>query len=148
MKKTLLLKFFNYWPPYLGAGIRITKIDAEMRSIEVEMKAHFWNRNYVGTHFGGSLYSMVDPFLMLMLIENLGPAYSVWDKSATIRFKKATTARVRAKFELSLEEIETIRTKVDAEKKVAIQFVVQILDDQQQLIAEVDKVLSVKKKEA
>jgi len=70
MKKTALLKIVNLRPPYLGAGVRVTKIAPDIRSIDVEMKLRFWNRNYVGTHFGGSLFSMTDPFLMLILLEN------------------------------------------------------------------------------
>jgi hypothetical protein len=63
----------NLYPPYLGAGIRVRNIAEDLRTIEVEMPLHFWNKNYVGTHFGGSLYSMCDPFFMVMLINNLGP---------------------------------------------------------------------------
>jgi len=62
----------NLWPPFLGAGIRIKRLQADWREMDVEMKLHRWNSNYVGTHYGGSLYSMADPFLMVMLIENLG----------------------------------------------------------------------------
>ena len=75
------------YPPYLGAGIRVTHVSHDFREIDVRMGLHWWNRNYVGTHFGGSLYSMIDPFLMLMFLENLGRDYVVWDKAATIRFK-------------------------------------------------------------
>jgi Domain of unknown function (DUF4442) len=78
----------NIWPPFLGAGIRLRRIAPDWKAIDVEMKLRWWNRNYVGTHYGGSLYSMADPFLMLMLIENLGKDYIVWDKAASIRFRK------------------------------------------------------------
>src|SRR4051794_2522980 len=61
----------NLWPPFLGAGIRVKRLQPDWKHIDVEMKLHFWNTSYVGTHYGGSLYSMTDPFFMLMLIENL-----------------------------------------------------------------------------
>jgi len=67
----------NLWPPFLGAGIRVTRLQPDWKAIDVEMKLRFWNANYVGTHFGGSLYAMTDPFYMLMLIENLGSDYVV-----------------------------------------------------------------------
>jgi len=73
------------------AGIRVRRISADFQTIDVEMPLRFWNRNYVGTHFGGSLYSMCDPFFMVMLMENLGPDYIVWDKAAT------SASRSRAK---------------------------------------------------
>ncbi len=71
LRKEILLRFLNFWPPDLGAGIRIKKMAADITTIEVEMKLRFWNKNYVGTHFGGSLYYMADPFFMLILMENL-----------------------------------------------------------------------------
>src|SRR3954471_228439 len=88
----------NLYPPFLGAGIRVKRLDPDWRTIEVEMKLRRWNTNYVGSHYGGSLYSMTDPFYMLMLIENLGRDYIVWDKSATIRFRRPGKGTVVAKF--------------------------------------------------
>ena len=86
----------NLWAPFLGAGIRVTRLQPDWRAIDVEMKMRFWNANFVGTHYGGSLYSMTDPFYMLMLIENLGRDYIVWDKSASIRFRKPGKGKMRA----------------------------------------------------
>ena len=74
-------RMINWWPPFLGAGIRVTRWDVDWRAVDVEMKLRRWNQNYVGTHYGGSLYSMTDPFYMVMLIGNLGREYVVWDKS-------------------------------------------------------------------
>lgn len=101
LKKRNMRLYMNVWPPFVGAGIRVTRLDADWRAIDVEMKMRFWNSNYVGTHYGGSLYSMTDPFYMLMLIENLGRDYIVWDKAATIRFRKPGTGKMRAEFRLT-----------------------------------------------
>lgn len=147
MKKSALLKWINFWPPFLGAGIRVKKMTADMRYIEVEMKLSFWNKNYVGTHYGGSLYSMADPFFMLMLLENLGKDYIVWDKAATIRFENPGRGRVHALFELSQQEIDTLRSRVHQEGKIEPQFTVQIKDDTNQVIAIVEKTLYIRKKE-
>ena len=59
----------NFYPPYIGAGVRVRHISADMRLVQVKMVLRWYNRNYVGTQFGGSLYSMVDPFFVLMLME-------------------------------------------------------------------------------
>ena len=107
----LMLRIINVWPPFLGAGIRARWSD-DHRSVDVEMKLRFWNRNYVGTHYGGSLYSMADPFYMLILMEALGPDYIVWDKAASIRFRKPGKGRVRAQFRVSEEQLEDVRTKL------------------------------------
>lgn len=86
MKKSALLKLINFWPPFIGTGIRVKSISKDFTDITVELKLRFWNKNYVGTQFGGSIYAMTDPFYMLILMENLGREYIVWDKAANIRF--------------------------------------------------------------
>jgi acyl-coenzyme A thioesterase PaaI-like protein len=143
MKKCLLLRAINAWPPFLGAGIRVTRMGS--KAVDVEMKLRRWNRNYVGTHFGGSLYSMTDPFFMLMLLDNLGPEYLVWDKAATIRFKKPGRGKVRAEFRLSDEQIDEIR-RAATNGKTEPTFVVQVKDEAGEVVAEVEKVLWVKRK--
>ncbi len=103
----------NLYPPYWGTGIWVTHIARDFREIHVEMVERPWNRNYVGIHFGGSLYSMCDPYYMLMLIKNLGPRYVVLDEAATIRFKLPGRGRVRAVFRLSEERIAEVRAAAD-----------------------------------
>lgn len=137
----------NLYPPYLGAGIRVKRLQPDWRAIDVEMKLRFWNANYVGTHFGGSLYSMTDPFYMLMLIENLGPAYIVWDKAASVRFRRPGKGKVSASFRLSEEQIEGIRQRLNTQEKVEPRFVVEVKDDSGAVVAEVEKVLYVRRKE-
>ncbi len=144
MKKRLLLRAINFWPPFLGAGIRVKYLTAT--ETDVEMKLRFWNRNYVGTHFGGSLYSMTDPFFMLMLIDNLGPDYIVWDKSATIRFRKPGRGKVCAEFRISAEQLEQIRCAVSAQGKTEPTFVVQVKDESGDVVAEVEKIVYVRQK--
>lgn len=136
----------NFWPPFLATGIRVTRWDLDWRAVDVELRLHSWSANFVGTHYGGSLYSMVDPFYMLMLIENLGPDYIVWDKSAQIRFRKATKARVSANFRLTQQQIDEIRKALEAEPKLEPTFLVEIKDDAGTVIAEVQKVLHIKKR--
>ena len=136
----------NLYPPYLGAGVRVTRMSDDFHDVEVEMPLRFYNRNYVGTHFGGSLYSMVDPFYMLMLMNILGPDYIVWDKAASIRFKKPGKGVMKASFHLSEEKISEIRAAADTQPKVEPQFQVIVKDAEGNVVAEVDKLLYVKKK--
>jgi hypothetical protein len=146
MKKSSLLRLLSLWPPYLGAGVRVRRIAPDFRSIDVEMKLRFWNQNYVGVHFGGSLYAMTDPFIMLMLIENLGKDYVVWDKAASIRFRRPGKGRVRVRFELSQERLDEIRRQADELPKVEPVFQVAIVNDEGEVVAEVEKTLWVKRK--
>lgn len=130
----------------LGAGIRVTRMDPDMRAIDVEMKLRFWNQNYVGTHYGGSLYSMADPFYMLMLMANLGRAYIVWDKAASIRFKAPGRGTVRAEFRLSQAQLDEIRAKLETQPKLEPTFTVEVKDRSGAVIAEVEKLLYIRKK--
>ena len=140
-----MLRAINVWPPFLAAGIHV-KWGADYRSAEVEMRLRFWNRNYVGTHYGGSLYSMTDPFYMLMLMENLGPNYIVWDKAASIRFRKPGKGTVRAEFSLTEQQLEEIRGKLTSQEKYEPIFVIDVRDEAGNVIAEVQKTIHIKRK--
>jgi uncharacterized protein DUF4442 len=143
-----LRRWINLWPPFLGAGIRITRIAPDMKAVDVEMRLRFWNANYVGTHFGGSLFAMTDAFYMLMLMANLGRDYIVWDKAATIRYRKPGRGTVRAEFRLSDSQIDDIREKLKMLPKCEPVFLVEVKDEAGVVIAEVEKMLHVRKKEA
>jgi len=138
----------NLWPPFLGAGIRVTHIASDMKAIDVEMKLRWWNANYVGTHFGGSLFAMTDAFYMLMLMANLGRDYIVWDKAASIRYRKPGKGTVRAEFRLSDAQLDDIRDKLKALPKYEPAFMVEVKDEQGIVIAEVEKLLHVRLKDA
>ena len=149
MKNTMKRHFrrlMNLWPPFLGAGIRVTRLDPDWKAVDVEMKLRFWNSNFVGTHYGGSLYSMADPFYMLMLIENLGPDYVVWDKSAVIRFRKPGKGKVAASFRLTSAQLDAIRRELQTQEKLELEFVVEVKDDSGAVIAEVRKILHIRKR--
>ena len=146
--KRHMRRLLNLWPPFLGAGIRVKRLQSDWKEIDVEMNLHFWNANFVGTHYGGSLYSMTDPFYMLMLIENLGRDYIVWDKSANIRFRKPGKGRVVARFRLSDEQLEGIRRDLQTQPKIEPTFLVEVTDESGAVIAEVQKVLHVRKKDS
>ena len=63
MRAPLFRLMMNLYPPFLGAGIRVKRVTSDYREIDVEMGLHFYNRNFVGTHFGGNLLAMTDPLL-------------------------------------------------------------------------------------
>jgi acyl-coenzyme A thioesterase PaaI-like protein len=145
-KARLLKVVTNLWGPYLLSGIRVTHVASDFRTIEVQMALRPWNRNIVGTHFGGSLFAMADPWFMVALIELLGPDYVVWDKTGTIRFRKPGRGTVRARFEISEERVAEIRAGVEAQGKVEPVFVARIIDAGGELVAEVEKLLSIRRK--
>jgi acyl-coenzyme A thioesterase PaaI-like protein len=141
-----LMRLIRVWPPYLGAGVRVTACAADASRITVEMPLTPLNRNFVGTHFGGSLYSMCDPFLMLMLMQRLGPEWIVWDKEARIEFLRPGRGTVRATFELPDARLQAIRDEADRAGKALPEFEVVILGVDGEPVARVHKTLYVRPK--
>jgi acyl-coenzyme A thioesterase PaaI-like protein len=135
------------YPPYLGASVRVRHVDTDLSRIEVEMRLTRWNRNFVGTHFGGSLYSMCDPFFMIMLMMRLGPGYVVWDKSASIEFIRPGRGTVKATFHLPDARVDEIRRDADRGEKVFPRFEVAVIDREGQPVARVEKVLYVRREQ-
>ena len=125
----------------MGAGIRVTRIQADWRELDVEMRLRWWNANYVGTHYGGSLYSITDPFFMVMLIRILGSDYIVWDKAASIRFRRPGRSTVYAKFRVTDEQVNEIREALKAEEKFEREFAIEVKDAEGTVIAEEKKLL-------
>src|SRR6185295_8789325 len=106
----LVMRLINLYPPFLGAGIRVRRLQpgdpeapTDGPAFRVRMPLTILNRNYFGTQFGGGLYMMCDPFFLLLLVEELGPGYVTWDKAATIRFRRPGVGRVSALFHLPRE---------------------------------------------
>ncbi len=142
------MRFINFWPPFLFAGIHVISFDPDMRHAEVGLRLTWWNRNRARTQFGGNIYSMTDPFYPLMLMAHLGPSYAIWDESARIEFITPGRTALRAKFHLSLEKIQEIRAATAGDGKYLAQFRVEIVDANNNLVANVDKVIYVRPKRA
>lgn len=138
----------NLYPPFRGAGIKVTFISPDFSTIHVVLKKTLLNTNYVGTHFGGSIYSMTDPFYMLILIKKLGTEFIVWDKAAHIDYVKPGKGTLTAAFTFSNDEIEHIRNASIAEKKYVFDKTVDVLNANGEVIARVTKTLYVKHKGA
>ena len=109
MKPSILRHGMNLWPPFLFAGIHVAAISPDWRHARVELRMRPWNRNYVGTHFGGSLFAMTDPFWMLLLMRLLGREYYVWDQSGAIDFLKPGRGTVSARFDIDDAVLAEIR---------------------------------------
>jgi len=135
----------NLYAPFLGAGIKVTTISPDSLHMRVEMPLRWYNRNYVGTHYGGSIFSMTDPFYMTMLINALGPGYVVWDRSASIEFKRPGRTRLRAEFFLDPEEVKTVRHEVDKKGRASVEKSVDVRDDDGKLVARVRKSIYIRK---
>lgn len=136
-------RLWNLWPPFLGAGIRLTQVAPDWSRVEVQLKLRFWNTNYVGTQFGGSLFAMSDPFLMVMALRRLGRDYVVWDKASRIRFVRPGTSDCRVVFELNDQLLKELRDRAQAESKFDWVIPVEIFDREGRVVARVEKTLYV-----
>lgn len=137
----------TWWPPFLGAGIRVKNFSDDFREVLVELKLGRLNRNAVGTHFGGSLYAMTDPFYAIMLMHILGDRYLVWDKSGSIEYVAPGRGTVHARFVLTDERIGEIRAKAESGEKVLPEFQVEVRHvNDDSLVALVRKTLYVRLK--
>ena len=138
---------FNFFPAFRGTGARVTYVSGDFREVHVKLPLNWRTRNYVGTIFGGSLYGAVDPHYMIMLIKILGPDYIVWDKAATIRFKKPGRGTLYAHFVIPEEEIETIRRLLATEPSIDRVYRVDLVDENGVVHAEVEKTVYIRRKD-
>jgi len=134
---------FNVWPCFRGTGARVAFIASDWSEVRVRLPLSWRTRNYVGTIFGGSLYAGVDPFYMLMLIHRLGPDYVVWDKAASIRFRKPGRSTLFATFRVDEAELAEIRHLLQEQPKVDRTYPVELRDAQGVVHAEVQKVIHI-----
>ena len=139
-------RLLNFYPPFRGAGIRVREIAPDFRSATVELRTTLFNRNFVGTHFGGSLFAMTDPFFMIMMMKILGPEYLVWDKAGTVRFLKPARGTVVARFRIPEERVAEARTATQSGEKHEPRFVVEIVDSEGVTVADVEKTLHIRRK--
>ena len=135
------------YAPFIGAGIRVTKVTPDFREMEVKMKLKWYNKNYVGTHYGGSVYSMTDPFYMVMLIQILGNGYIVWDKAAHIEFLKPGKTELCANFCVTDEALEDIIAKTNDESQYFAEFDVDVTDTSGDIVAKIRKTVYIRRKQ-
>ncbi|HJQ41292.1 MAG TPA: DUF4442 domain-containing protein [Thermoanaerobaculia bacterium] len=137
---------FNLFPAYRGTGARVTYIAGDFKEIRVKLALTWRTRNYVGTMFGGSLYASVDPMYMIMLIKVLGREYIVWDKAASIRFRKPGRNTLFATFRLEDAELDEIRNRTASGEPIDRTYNVDLVDAEGVVHASVEKVIYIKRK--
>lgn len=136
----------NLWPPFIGAGIHVERLAPNYREAVVRMRLGLLNRNYMGTHFGGSLFAMTDPFFALLVMHNLGRDYVVWDKASSIDYKLPGRGTVRARFRITAEQVEDIRQATAGGQKYEPTFAVDVVNRQGEVVATVEKTIYVRRK--
>jgi acyl-coenzyme A thioesterase PaaI-like protein len=137
---------FNFFPAYRGTGARITYIAADWREIRIKLPLNWRTRNYVGTIYGGSMYAAVDPIYMIMLIKLLGPGYVVWDKAASIRFRKPGKRTLTARFVVDEAETEAIKAALVEQPAIDRVYQIDLVDRDGVVHASVEKTIYLRRK--
>ena len=132
---------------YRGTGGRLRYIAEDWSEVRLDLHLTWRTRNYVGTIFGGSIYSAVDPMFMLMLIRRLGPDFLVWDKSATIQFKKPGRETLHARFLVGDDELEAVRSALESQRSIDRTYVFDLVDDSGTVCATVEKIIYIRLRE-
>lgn len=138
--------WLNLWPCIRGGGGRVTHIGPGFTELTVRLKFNWRTRNLVGTIYGGSQYASTDPMYMLMLIENLGSDYVVWDKGCEVRFRRPAKTTIYAKFEITPEMLKDVREKVAAKGEDSFTWKAEFKDKDGNVYCELNKVLYVAQK--
>ena len=139
---------FNLFPAFWSTGARLTYIASDWREARVRLPLSWRTRNYVGTIFGGSMYGAVDPVYMVMLIKLLGADYVVWDKAATIRFRRPGRSTLEARFAVDAGFVEAIRAELEHAPKVERTLMVELVGADGTVHASVEKLLHIRRRGA
>ena len=137
----------NLAPCLRASGGRIIALSDDFKHLRIRLKLTWLTRNLVGTIYGGSMYSSIDPFYMLMLMRILGRDYIVWDKSATIRFKRPARETLFADFQFDDATLADIRERVARDGESTFTWTVALKDASGTVYADCDKVIYVATKD-
>lgn len=146
MRASTFRRLVNLWPPFLFNSIRILSLSPDWTQARVVLRLRPWNRNYVGTQFGGNLFAMTDPFWMLLAMHRLGSGYMVWDKAAAIEFVAPGREDVYAHFHLDEAVVDEMRAEAASGGKVLRWFETEVSTASGEVIARVRKQLYVRLK--
>lgn len=118
MKESTMFKVgFNLSPMYRRSTARIEYVSDDLKLVKIKIPLSYKNKNYVGSIFGGSLFSAVDPIPMIQLMNIFKEKYIVWDKAAQIKFKRPAREHMYAVFEFTQEELQDILQRVITQKE-------------------------------
>lgn len=145
-KPAFMRRAMNFYAPLRGANIYVHHISANFDEVEVHMPLTRRNKNIMGTHFGGSLYAMADPFYMLILMKRLGSRYHVWDQEANIRFIAPGNSLVKGLYQVDDQTLAEIKAKAAMGEKVLHTFETHITHADGSVVAHVTKVLYIRLK--
>lgn len=142
-RHTLFKHGFNLSPMYRRSTARVRSVSEDLKVVEIEIPLTWRNRNYVGTIFGGSMLSASDPIYMVQLINILGDAYVVWDKSVNVRFRRPGRSKLSGRFEYTADELDEIRREVSEHGELDWVKTFSLVDESGEVVVTGEKTLYV-----
>lgn len=119
---------FNLHPAFRGTGGRVIHVAGDLRHIRVKLPLNWKTKNIVGSLYGGSLFAITDGAHPMMLMAALGDGYIVWDKAASIRYRKPGFSTLYADFVLDEAEILAIRQELARNPELERTYLVELKD--------------------
>ena len=119
---------FNFHPAFRGTGGRVVHVARDLRHIRICLPLNWKTKNIVGSLYGGSLFAITDGAHPMMLMAALGDGFIVWDKSASIRFRKPGYSTLYADFVLGSGEIAGIHAALAENPELEQTFLVELKD--------------------
>lgn len=138
---------FNISPMYRRTTAKVVAISCDMHQVTIKLPLSYKNSNYLGAIFGGAMQSATDPIYMIQLMNILGDDYVVWDKAASIKYKRPARETIYGEFFFSEQEIAMIKEKVNEENEFDYHKSLVLKSKSDIVYAEIDKLLYIAQKE-
>lgn len=146
-KTWIFRRALNWYPMYWCTQGQVLFIKHNWQHAVIRLRLSFWTKNYVGTIFGGSMFSALDPFHMVLLIKCLGNDYIVWDKAGSIQFKKPGRGILKAEVTYDDHELEIIRQETNKNGRYEFLKSTNWVDEEGQIVSTFQKTIFVSTKE-
>ena len=130
----------RFYPPLFFQRILVTRFDKGFRGAEVKIKKSFFNKNYNGSIFGGTIFSAADafyPVLLYQVLTHKGYKIRAWSHSLAIRFRKPAKTDLHFKINLSDEIIDDCEQVLNTIGKYRRTFPIEIYDKNEVLCVSV-----------
>nr|WP_249204880.1 DUF4442 domain-containing protein [Achromobacter sp. Marseille-Q0513] len=137
---------FNLHPAFRATGGRVLHVSPDFHHIRIKLPLLRRTRNIVGSMYGGSLFAVTDGAHPTMLMSALGSDHIVWDKAASIRYRKPAYTTLYVDFRLPAGEIAEIREILAREHETTRTYTVELQDKDGVVYAVVERTIYIANK--
>lgn len=145
---TVLKWAMRFYPPFLFQGIWTQKFDDDFLGVRVKVVKNIFNRNYNGSIFGGTIFSAVDPFPVILfhqVLKRKGYRVKLWTKHASIDYVKPGISNLYFSVALTEADVHEALLALEEIGKFTKTFQIKINNKNGVLIAVVNIGIYIKK---